>query len=279
MGQMLFKCLEARSPGMRKALDDSRKQFHFDPLKQVDRMAVSPDHVVAFSGFFKGVDFDGMFPNQPRVAYGDHAVIYEPPPGVVRGQPYLAVWNDELLLVGHDEGALRHTIDQLEGRAPRPAPAISPDDAYGDAYGSLPGDVIAKVVGHENPTLANRISQGVSSAKVHFDASGDVSLNAGFQARDGADLKDLERSLAGALAAARVTAQAEGKPHLADLLDDARVVPRGSGFALDLQVPEQWVKDALGNCAIFGPPPRRASKTAPPTPDAGAKEQPPPAGR
>ena len=28
-------------------------------------MAVSPDHVVAFSGFFKGVDFDGMFPDHP----------------------------------------------------------------------------------------------------------------------------------------------------------------------------------------------------------------------
>lgn len=270
VGQMLLKCLESRAPGFHQALDQSRSKFHFDPLQQIDRMGVSPGHEVAFSGFFKGVDFDQMFPGDPRAPYGDHAVIYEPPPGAGPSQPYVAVWNDQLLLVGQSEAELQHTVDQLEGRAPRPAPAVSLPEVYGDGYGDISGSVIAKVLRQVDPQIADRIANQVSDARIHFDASGDVTLDAKVWGHG--DLGPLERTILGALSAARVAAEARGDTHLADILDDATVMAFRNAFDLRIAVPESWVKSALGNCEIFGPPPHSAlvkPEPAPAQPPAG----------
>jgi hypothetical protein len=70
---------------------------------------------------------------------------------------------------------------------------------------------------------------------------------------EGADsgaLRDLSRTLGGALAAGRLQAKASGDGPLADLLDAARVTPGDGRFALEMALPastlERWFEGCAG---------------------------------
>ena len=212
------------------------------------------------------MDFDAELPDSPRIHYGRDGVIYEPVPGA--GGEYadrisVAVWRNQLMMMGMED-KLKNAIDQIEGRAPRTMIPIRSGDTYGDAYGAVPGWFIAAQIRKTEPALANRIRDMVDAAQIHLDARGALTLTAKFYGHDGGQLDDLERAMAGALAAARLAAQAAGHPKVADLLDDAKVVPTDSGFTLDVAVPQSWLDDTLGKCQIFDPAPQAPTPTPSP---------------
>ena len=266
LGQMLLKCLKARDEDLRQALDESKKSFHLDPIpagRPGGREHRRRHHPV---GLLQGRRLRCHVPVPSQGPLWSGAVIYENIPGAggdAVDSTVVAIWDDQLWLVGPDEDRLKQIIDQLEGRLPRPDPSMPPDDAYGDIYGSMPGWVIANAMKGANPALADRIRQTISGADFHLDAQGGAMLTADFYRDDSGGLEDLEKATAGALAAARLAAQAAGRPRVADFLDGAKLVPNPYGFSLDLAVPQSWLKDALGKCEISGRRPRAKARSTP----------------
>ncbi len=122
------------------------------------------------------------------------------------------------------------------------------DAAYGELYGVLGSDFFDSVLGQSEPELAQRLREVASRVELHANAMGDVAITAQVTGADADKVRALASSFGGLLALGRLKAQASGDKPLAELLDLARVVPRGNRFDLELAVPMAWLENQLAFC-------------------------------
>ncbi|HEY6106102.1 MAG TPA: hypothetical protein VIV59_08985, partial [Anaeromyxobacteraceae bacterium] len=248
LGELFLGCL---GEGERKALDDL-KGMGIDPLKDVDRVAVTPEGL-AVSGFFDRVRWGEVFVGAEAAAYGREGTVYQwslPPEG---GRMAAAVWRNQLLLLGRDREAVRDAVDRVEGRAPV-RPPIPEEASYGEVYGVLPGEALRALVpaGTGSGDLARRLAEVASRVELHADAMTDVAVTARVSGQDRAAIEDLARASGAALAVARVEARAGGERDLAELLDHARVARGGEGFSLELALPAETLERWFAGCGARG---------------------------
>ncbi len=263
LGELFLGCL---GQGERKDIDDLRK-VGIDPLKDVDRVAVTPDGLVV-SGFFDAIRWGEAFAGAQASRYGREGTIYQSP-GPEQGERLaVAVWRNQLLVLGESREAVQAAVDRVEGRAPADPP-IPEDATYGEVYGILPGQALRGLVpeGTGSGDLARRLAEVASRVEVHADAMSDVAVTARVSGGDRGGLEDLARALGAALALARVEARTTGDRTLAELLDHARVARGGEGFSLELALPAETLERWFAGCRERSDPPAEPGQ-------AGGDEQP-----
>ncbi len=244
LGQLFLDC--ALSERDLKELADLKEKLGFDPVEDLDRVAIFGD-VLALSGHFKGAKLDALGEGVRGRPFGDGATLYETP-GEAH-QEYLVTWGEQLVLVGSDEAQLQRAIDRLEGRAPAGEPLIAEHETYGEVYGRFSADDLAKLLPPEQADLAARIREAAESVELHVDASSDVGIVADVVGPSGERVEDLGKTLGAALALGRLKARADGEDELAQLLDLAAVKGNEGGrFSLELALPLSLLQEKLGPC-------------------------------
>ncbi|MBI4818405.1 MAG: hypothetical protein HY791_19220 [Deltaproteobacteria bacterium] len=244
IGEMLLAC--TGTAGADK-IAELKKETGFDPLTDLDRVAVVGESVM-MTGNFGGLDRANMEKELGApTTYGDKARIYK------NDNEAVAVWNDEMMLAAKTSEELQHSIDVLEGRKPPPeSPTISENMAYGEAYGKLSVELLTRMLPEEDG-LKDKVREAIEGVELHATTFGDVALVAKLDGSDSEKVEELARSLGGALALFRLQAKKEGGKEgedLAELLDLARIERQGSGtFSVELALPLSYVKKKLGPCA------------------------------
>lgn len=110
-GQAVMRCL-TRQAG--DELDRMRERSGFQPLEQVDEMAVV-DGVAIARGRLADVQWIKLNPHDEEIEpepYGEKGRLY------LRGSRGIATWGDEVLLGDGDREQLTAAIDRIEGRVP-----------------------------------------------------------------------------------------------------------------------------------------------------------------
>ncbi len=256
LGELFLGCLGEAD---RQVIDDLRR-MGIDPLKDVDRVAVTPEGL-AVSGFFDRARWPQIFEGAEATPWGRDGTIYQ---GAARGGPAAAaVWRDQLFLVGSSREAVQAALDRVEGRAPA-SPPIAEEVTYGEVYGVLPGEALRALAppGTGQGDLARRLAEVASRVELHADAMNDVAVTARVRGQDSPALEDLARALGAALAVARVDASARGDRELAELLDHARVSRGGEGFSLELALPAETLERWFAGCGERAASSPRAGRSA-----------------
>jgi hypothetical protein len=250
LGELFIACAMADDP---RALATFQEETGVDPLKDIDRIGVVGRSVVV-SGFFDRARWDRLV-DQGKLGvtpHGEGGRIYADGPGRV-----MAVWRDQLVVLAPDEAAARLSLDQLEGRAPAPEPAIPEELAYGEVYGVIPGAAVQRLFSAADRELGAKLAAAASRVELHVDAMEDVAAVVRVDGEDRAALGDLARTLGGALAAGRLRAKAGSDQPLVELLDSARVVDEGGRLSLELALPaatlERWFEGCAGRQGRGGP--------------------------
>jgi hypothetical protein len=261
-------CLLAKNAREKQGIERFKKKFGFDPLEDVDRVAVSSERLLVMQGSVNKASFEGW----AKRTYGEKGVVYtDPESGRV-----VATWGGDMMLWGGSNGAsdaVEDAIDRLESKDATQKPLLDDWQAYGDVYGVLSPDDLAKMLGPEQEALADKIKNVVQHVDFHADASEDVAMVAdvrGGQAQE--DMEDLAKSFGAALSLGRLKAQNDGDEKLAQLLDYAKVRSSGGAFSVDVALPFDLLKE-LGPCrkdAFDDDDPPRAV----PAPSATAAPQP-----
>ena len=243
IGELLLECFFG-SDGDRQALEEFRQELGFDPLEDIDRIAMGGEGVAIVSGHFGGARWEELGAIVTVEPWGERARFY------LQGESgdALAVWGDELLLWGDDRAAVERAIDRLEGRAAA-EPAITEHETYGEIYGVLAAAQLAELIPEETG-LRHRLIEAAERIELHVDASADVAIAATVEGKAADQVLDLGRSLGAALSLGRLKARAEGNEKLVELLDHARVDTMGDRFAVELALPlpllEKHLREACG---------------------------------
>jgi hypothetical protein len=236
LGERFIACLEARNPG---DLARFQQESGIDPLKDVDRVAFLEDAIV-LAGYFQNVRWDRL--KTAPVAYGNGRIWHD-------GNEWLGAWGDGLIVLAEHEESVRRAIDQLEGRAPIPPSSFGEDLAYGEVYGVIPGASARRILGADERGIGGKLASIASRVELHVDAMQDVAAVVRVHGDDVDGLQDLAKTIGGALAVARLKAQAESDPELADLLEYAEVKPAGNSFSMQLAVPADRLERWFADCA------------------------------
>ncbi|HEX9243782.1 MAG TPA: hypothetical protein VF875_15165 [Anaeromyxobacter sp.] len=257
LGELFVDCL-FRAPGG----DPFRelRALGFDPLKDLDRVAVSSRGVVV-SGFFARTRFDRLVEVSEVSSYGDAGRLLRSPVAAAAGGPVLGIWGTSTLLLG-ERRFVEEGIDRLEGRAADAPPVIPESLTYGEAYGVLSGKAIAGLFRGDPSGVGQKLADVASRVELHADAMSDVAMTAKVSGPDGGAVEDLGSALGAAMAVARLDARARGSAELAQLLEHARVL-RGSGeFSLELAIPMDVLEGWFAGCGAGGGEPSRGAASA-----------------
>ncbi|HEX9400790.1 MAG TPA: hypothetical protein VF912_11835 [Anaeromyxobacter sp.] len=257
IGELFVDCV-FRGDG-RDPFEAIRREVGIDPLKDLDRVALSPDGVV-LSGFFEHARLEGLEEESRVTRYGDSGRLFEPrAPGTAEDpEPCLGVWGDHLMVIG-ERPFIEATIDRLEGRAAEAAMVIPEGLTYGEAYGVVAGEGLRALFRGEQSELGVRLAEVASRIELHADAMNDVAVVARVSGEDGARLEDLGKTFGAALAVGRIQARARGDEKLTALLEHARVERRGQGFSLELALPIAVVEGWFEGCGRRAPAPGGAA--------------------
>lgn len=256
VGKLMLDCLLAES--RENPIEQLKRESGVDVLQDLDRMALTDEGAIV-SGHFGNARWDNLFKERATSEkYGDNATLYHPIPrevaladgGRATRQPSqsLAVWGDQMVLVGDSDDALRAMIDRVEGRSPVGTPPLNEFQTYGEIYGVISGDDLAKMFPSDQGDLADRFRTVAQRIEMHVDTSSDVGIVADVQGVDTAQVEDLGKSLGAALAVARVGAQQQDEKDLSELLDLAKVRPEGDRFKVELAIPLQMLERQLSKC-------------------------------
>lgn len=257
VGQLMIDCLT--SDPERNPFERIKERAGVDVLQDVDRVAVTEDGFVV-SGNFDKARWDDVF-QDGRERYGDSATLYDLPtrkradgsPIADSAQPakdpgMIGTWNNQMLFLSDSPQAAKDTVDRLEGRAPTAEPLIGENQTYGEIYGVVSAELLAKMLPSSEATLAARLREAADRIELHVDTSKDVGVVAQIRGPDASQVEDLGKSLGGALALARIQAQANGDQEAAQLLEMAKVVPNDGHFRLEMAMPLPWLEQQLRKC-------------------------------
>ena len=169
----------------------------------------------------------------------------------------IALWNNELLIVGKNRQDLEQTIDTLEGRIPMNSIPLQESETYGEAYGNMSTQMLGRLIPPEAGELREQILKIVSGVKLNSNAMSDVAISAQLSSDgDIEGLSDLGRSMGGALSMALAAARLQGDDQLAQLLEFAKITDNEGELALELALPETYLKEHLDRACsdILNPP-------------------------
>jgi hypothetical protein len=246
LGELFVQCALAKDPGTFEKL---QREIGIDVLKDVDRVAFVGESVVV-SGFLQRLDPDQL--RKATLAWperiGEAGVLYASGSATEPGRLAAGTWRDQIVVLSDDPAIVRRALDQLEGRAAPPAIELPDDIAYGEAYGVIPGDALRRILHDDRELLADRLAAAARRIELHVDAMQDIAAVARFQGDDASALSDLARAMGGVLAGARLHAQVTGDRVLADLLDQASVIPGKDSFSVQVALPIERVESWFANC-------------------------------
>ena len=255
VGKLLLDCLLDIS--RENPIDQLKREAGVDLLQDLDRVAMTDDGVV-ISGHFANARWDDLF--RPRASsdrYGDSATLYRPlarevtlpDGGRITRQPEesVAVWGDQMLLMGDNDDAVRAMIDRVEGRG-AVQPLLGESQTYGEIYGVISAEDLARIFPTDQFELAERFKSAASRIEVHVDTSSDVGIVANVKGTDPSQVEDLGKSMGAALSVARLGAQREEEKELAELLELANVKPDGDSFKLEMAIPLEMLEKQLSRC-------------------------------
>ena len=242
-GEMLLSCLGERAWD---EIEKFQNEIGIDPLEDLDRFGFSGD-TAYLTGNFEGVDWDQLMSGTSPASWGEKGEIFE------RENETIGVWDNQLVVFGKDRDEVTDALDRLEGRKEAGPATISEDQTYGDIYGVIGTEAIARLLKNDQDEISNKIRDVAQQVSFHVDASNDVAMVLDLQGSDEQSADDLARSLAGAISAGRIAAQEKDDEALADLLDYARVIPKGDSFTLELALPESYLAEHLGSCKWVRP--------------------------
>lgn len=264
LGNLLVECAFAG--------DDQRglewmRDAGFDPLKDLDRIAVS-DGTVMLTGNFSNVDWNGLGV-KTRNPWGDQGTLLDDGTGTTDGGMSVGLWNNQMVVMGDSDDDVKAAFDRIEGRSSdTAAPVVDPSQSYGEMYGVLMAEPLASMFDKDNPALAQTIRGAAKQVQLHADASHDVGLVADVGGDDPQKSEDLRKSMGSALSLLRMEAKAKGNKDEAELLEYAHVGPStgNKGFRLESGLPYDFMKRQLEQCIENKK--KHAKERA--TPDAGS---------
>jgi len=234
IGELLVACL-ARQQG--DPLGRLREETGIDPLKDVDRVALSGQTVIV-SGFFQNARLERL---GDGAAYGREARIHGEAPAI-------AVWRDQLVVVGKPD-EVRGAVDRIEGRVPEAPSRIPEELTYGEAYGVFEGDALRRLFAGSSNELERRFGEIASRVELHVNAMSDVAATVRVSGADTGAVQDLSKALGGALALARLQAQRNGETEAAELLEAASVSDGSGGtLSMDVAVPATTLERWFASC-------------------------------
>lgn len=234
LGEKILECLDADAA---QAIERMREETGIDLLQAIDRVGVS-DGALVVTGNFEGIKLG----EGKSTKYGDHGLILE------GGKA--AIWKDQVMMLDMNEADAKEAIDRLEGRVQRTTPTFPEHMAYGEVYGWVPVHALAQLIPDEgNNHLGERLEAAAEKVELHVSVSDDVGIVARIDGRD-ESIRDLGKSVGGAMALGRTFAASRMEKDLADILERARVVPRGNSFDVELALPSDVLLSRLsgGRC-------------------------------
>lgn len=242
LGEKILDCLGARAA---EDLEEMKKETGIDLLDSLDRIGISGESLVV-SGRFEGL----KLPESKEEPYGDHGRILRNE----HSARAAAVWNNELFLMGENEADLKLQIDRLEGRAERQEKRFPDHLAYGEVYGWVPVELMASMLPSDgtNGRLGERLREVADKIELHVSVEKDVGVVARVMGNnaDSEGISELGKSIGGAMALGRVLARNQEEQDLAEILELARVSPRGDAFDLELALPSDLLlKHFASECA------------------------------
>jgi hypothetical protein len=245
LGEGFLNCLGENA---QEGLSKIQNELGINPLEDIDRMALG-DETVMFSGHFDNLQWQEIFDKEPE-SYGNSALFFtektdaDDPDYVVTER--IALWNNELIIVGKNREDLEQTIDTLEGRLPMNSIPLRESDTYGEAYGNMSTAMLGRLIPPEAGELREQILKIVSGVKLNTNAMSDVAISAQLSSDgDIEGLSDLGRSMGGALSMALAAARIQGDDQLAQLLEFAKITDNEGELALELALPEAYLKKHL----------------------------------
>jgi hypothetical protein len=245
LGELFVECVF--TGGRRDPLEPIRRELGIDPLKDVDRIALSEEGAV-ISGFFEKARLEGLARGATVSSYGDAGKVY-----FVRGERpdgggVLGTWGGSMIVFG-ERAFVEQSIDRLEGRAAEAEPVIPESLTYGEAYGVLPGAALGDLFRGDQADLGRRLAEVASRIEVHADAMNDVAMTARVSGPDREALRDLGSAVGAALAVARLQARVRGDERIAQLLEHARVERSGDAwFTVELAIPVAVLESWFAGC-------------------------------
>jgi hypothetical protein len=227
LGELFLNCFLTEDDRL-----EMREELGFDPLEDIDRVAFGGDGVMLVSGHFGAAKWEELQPDATFEPWGDKARFLRSRADGAGGES-VAVWGEELVLVGDDRASLEAAIDESA--------------TYGEIYGVIAAEQLAEMLPPDQTGLRQRILEAAERIELHVDASGDVAIAADVRGPEADQVRDLGKSLGAALSLARIKAMAEGEDELVQLLEHARVQPLGDSFALELALPLALLEEHLGD--------------------------------
>lgn len=251
----LLACRQKQQGDEVAGLDLLKSELGIDLAEDVDRVALDAE-VLAVSGFFEKLSLPKDLGEGE--AYGDGGRIYtmDDDKG---GSMFMAKVGTDLVMTSTDEGELKAAVDRAEGRA-EAAPTFPAGVVGGEVYGMVGPELLQGLIGMGGASsdLAGLTSM-LTTTQVRMAVDDNAALSLDIGTKGPEEGKELAKALGGVVAMARSQAVADGKPELAAMLEQARVVPRDDGtIAFDVAVPGNDLLKAMG-C-----PPLEAN-TPPPT--------------
>ncbi len=237
-GEMLLSCLGERGWD---EIEKFQNEIGINPLEDLDRFGLAGE-TAYLTGDFEGVDWERLMKGSSPIHWGEQGEVYE------RNHETIGVWNDEMVIFGKTREEVTDALDRLEGRKEAGSATLSEQQTYGDIYGVVGAEAIVRLLKNDQDEISEKIREVAEQVTFHVDASSDVAMVLELEGSDAQAVDDLARSLAGAISAARIGAQEQDEEALADLLDYARVMPRGDRFTLELALPESFLAEHLGSC-------------------------------
>lgn len=267
LGGLMTECLFGDGDGFLGDLRDAG----LDPTTKVDRVAFIDDSMVV-TGDFKNAQWRQFLPREPVTkGYGRQGELVEVPKPD-GGVETFATWGGQMFIAGGDEASLKRVLDRLDGTGPQvDKPVLDDSMAFGEVYGVLNAQSLARLVGKEDPAMAELVERSAKSVEVHMDVGHDVGLVADVNPSDAKTTDELRRTLGSALSLARMKAQAEGKGEEADILDMARVkaADEGGGFRLEAGLPHDYLAKSFRECIAERKARRERDARVPEPTDAG----------
>ena len=256
LGEGFLNCL---GDNIQSDISRIQNELGLNPLEDIDRMAMG-DNTVMFSGHFDNFKWQELFEEAPT-EYGNNAMLFtensNPDNPDQEATERLALWNNELLIVGKNREDLENAIDTLEGRKAMDSIPLKESETYGEAYGTISTQLLEKLIPENAGNLKEEILKVVSGVKLHTNAMSDVAISAQLTSDGNIDgLSDLGRSMGGALSLALAAARLQGDDELAQLLEFAKITDNNGELSLDLALPEDYLKKHLDKACseILNPP-------------------------
>ena len=247
LGNLMVECVFTGQGDMLAKMKDAG----FDPLSNLDRIAVADDALM-LTGDFSKADLPALAGATSKRQFGANSELYGRSRSDGGEGQQLGLWKGQVLVVGDTEDDVTTVLDRLDGKGdPAAKRVLTEADQYGEMYGVLKPGPLADGFSESNPALAKLLQDAASSIKLHADVSHDVGMVADIEGTDPSKTQDLRKALGTALTLAKLQAEAKGDTNAAEVLGYARVAQskgESASFHVEAGLPYEFLEKQLKRC-------------------------------